>query len=752
MRSLERSHIFQRRALSGQRLKRNHRKRVDVGWTVGSGILRARRQLRSHTRQCRRDSKACDTRSVGRHDDVARVEHAVLNAASGGMVDRGGQRLDQSNRVLDRIPAAVAQNDIERLTKDVFLRQVHGTGIDPCRDWRRDMWVIDVGADKRFEMLYESSRLLGCQFEAKYFDRDQAIVPAFVRAKHRAERARTNLMENLERPECLWRKVQNGIFAAQRANGNINSLHFPVDIRRIPGIRKLAADYAFQFSSLAPFFSGDPTSASSWDIAIANAQRHPRSRAELSDLVTRQLQRREAPAPALEAAARLQNQQTVAILTGQQAGLFGGPLYTLYKGLTAIKLAARVSQQHGVPAVAAFWVESEDHDWEEVASCSVLDSDYHRRTITLAPPQGAGQTPIGLLHLGDEITRTVDELAATLPKTEFTSSLLDDLRKVYRPRVPAGEAFARWLDRLLGDFGLIVFDCSDAAAKPLASDVFAHEISHPGRTWELAGEAGERLTANGYHAQVEVSSHGGAALFRLNGGRRPLESGDPRALEKDARARPETFSPNVLLRPIVEDSLFPTICYVSGPNELAYLAQLRRVYEHFGVPMPLFFPRASATILDAASARFLAKHDLPFETLQARDESALNRLLAASLPESVDRTLKDAEDTIAEKMAALIESVPAVDPTLEGAARSTLGKLQHDLSSLRGKVISAAKKRDETLRRQFFRAQAQAFPDGIPQERALGSIGFLNRYGPALVQRLVHDLPLDLGQHWVLTL
>ena len=168
--------------------------------------------------------------------------------------------------------------------------------------------------------------------------------------------------------------------------------------------------------------------------------------------------------------------------------------------------------------------------------------------------------------------------------------------------------------------------------------------------------------------------------------------------------------------------------------------------------MPLFYPRASATVLDSASTRFLTKHNLPFEALQARDDSALNRLLAASLPEAVDRALWEAEEAIAKSMAALIASVPAVDPTLEGAAQSTLGKLQHDLSTLRGKVINAAKKRDETLRRQFFRAQAQAFPDGMPQERAVGGIWLINRYGPAFVQRMLEDLPLDLGHHWVLTL
>jgi bacillithiol biosynthesis cysteine-adding enzyme BshC len=529
-------------------------------------------------------------------------------------------------------------------------------------------------------------------------------------------------------------------------------LHIPVDIRRFPWVKKLAADYAFQFSSLAPFFSGNPASPASWTDAIANAQRHPRPRKELSALLVKQLERRDAPAAARDAAARLAHPDTVAIVTGQQAGLFGGPLFTLYKGLTAAKLAAHVSKDHGVPVVAVFWVESEDHDWDEVASVSLLDNELQRKTITLPRPPEAGQAPIGAIKVGSEITTVLDQLASTIPQTEFTADLLADLRHAYAPGITMSDAFARILDRTLGGLGVIVFECSDRAAKPFASGIFARELSHPGRTWALAGDAGRRLASDGYHAQVDGSSQTGAALFRLDGSRTAIEAVDAPQLEHEALSRPETFSPNVLLRPIVEDTLFPTVCYVSGPNELAYLGQLREVYQHFGVPMPLMYPRASATVLDSASARFLEKHELPFEALQARDESALNRLLAASLPESVDRALTDADKAIQEKMAAIIASVPAIDATLEGAAKSTLGKLQHDLTTLRGKVISAAKKRDETLRRQFFRAQAQAFPDGIPQERALGSIALLNRYGPALVQRLMQELPLDLGHLWVLTL
>ena len=224
------------------------------------------------------------------------------------------------------------------------------------------------------------------------------------------------------------------------------------------------------------------------------------------------------------------------------------------------------------------------------------------------------------------------------------------------------------------------------------------------------------------------------------------------ALQREAIEQPAGFSPNVLLRPIVQDTLFPTVCYVAGPNELAYLGQLRGVYEHFGVPMPLMFPRASATLLDSAAMRFLAKYDVALESLQAQDEAALNDLLKAQIPESVDQAFADASLAIDAKMARLVEAIPAIDPTLEHTARSTLGRMQHDLQTLHGKMISAAKRRDETLRRQFTRTRALAFPDGHAQERTIGFISFLNQYGPSLIDRLDAELPLDLGSHWIITI
>lgn len=536
-----------------------------------------------------------------------------------------------------------------------------------------------------------------------------------------------------------------------------------VDIRAYPGFRRLAADYAYAFDGVRDFFAGNPADPDAWAAAIARAQSFARNRDRqaVADALAAQQQRRGAPPEARAATQRLRDASTVAVVTGQQAGLFGGPLFTLLKAVTALKLAARIQDDHGVPAVAVFWIDAEDHDWNEVAGVDVLDAEYHPRRIRLADPPGAGVLPVARLSLDQSAVAAIDELAAVLPPTEFTGTLLTRLRSAYRPGTGMSEAFGRMLEFALGEFGLIVYCASDRATKPLVRGVFAREAQFPGTTSELAAEAGVRLVARGYHAQVDPHVDS-LALFHLNEGRTPIRVQNGRydlgdrerdlpGLLRDIDASPETFSPNVLLRPIVQDTLFPTVAYVAGPNELAYLGQLRPVYEHFRVPMPLMYPRGSATLLDSAGARFLDRYGMPIAALQAQDESALNHLLEAQLPADVERAYHEAATAIEERLQRVIAAVPGLDPTLEGAARSVQGKVRHELQGLHHKIISAAKRRDDTLRRQFARTRAQAFPGGHAQERTVGFVYFLNRYGQALVDRLLVELPLDLGSHWVLT-
>lgn len=540
-----------------------------------------------------------------------------------------------------------------------------------------------------------------------------------------------------------------------------SSLRIPVDVRRFPGIRRLAADYAYDFAAVAAFFSGNPSNGRDWAEAIAATQVHSRQREQIASVVAAQQQRRQAPAPAVEATARLVDQKAVAIVTGQQAGLFGGPLFTLLKAMTALKLAHEVSRDHQVPALAIFWVEAEDHDWNEVRSCTVFDKELEPRTVSL-PARSGDPSPVSSVVLDQTVTTAIDELATFLPPTEFTPTLLRDLRAAYAEGTGMADAFARWLERVLGPYGLVVYDASDPASKPLATGIFARELSTAGHTGKLASTSGSELVSRGYHAQVQMADDS-LALFRLDGSRRAIRRqngelviGDqrypPSALLQEAGEHPTGFSPGVLLRPIVQDALFPTVCYVAGPNELAYLGQLRRVYEHFGVPMPLMYPRASATLLDSASFRFLSKYQLALEALQPQDDTTLNALLESLISPAVEQSFASAAEAIEREMSKIAQAIPAVDPTLEATAKTTGVRMQHDLETLHSKMIQAAKRRNETLRRQFGRARALAFPHGHAQERSIGFVAFLNQYGTALIDRLSGELPLDMGHHWVVTI
>jgi bacillithiol biosynthesis cysteine-adding enzyme BshC len=656
----------------------------------------------------------------------------------------------------------------------------------------------EVGGNQRLELGHQLMDALRRQIQTKEFDGDQPRLLGLVRAEHGTQDACADLMKYSEWTESVRRRradsvrVQRGCSSKEgkrivtlkhflfnrlgvlqysaeglelpvpsvpTSTANNTTSRIGVDLRRLPWIRRLAADYVFNFPAVAPFFSGNPTEPSAWTDAIARAQGHVRRRHDIVAVLAAQQERRGAPARAREAARQLADPNTVAIVTGQQAGLFGGPLFTLLKAVTALKLADQVSRERQVTVVPIFWIDAEDHDWDEVRSCTVFDPTLATHTVSLPAREGGEPLPIASICLDPIVNTALDDLERVLAPTDFRAGILNDLRSAYAQDLGMAHAFGRWLERVLGDRGLVVYESSDPAAKSIATPVFVRELSSPGETSRLVSAAGADLTARGYHAQVQPQDDA-AALFYLDGSRRPIRHRDGQfsvgdetfadaALVTLAAERPTLFSPNVVLRPIVQDTLFPTICYVAGPNELGYLAQLRRVYDRFGVPMPLIYPRASATLVDGAGFRFLQKHDLPFESLQAQDESALNQLLQAQMPPSVEESFASAVQAVDAHMARLAEAIQSLDPTLEGATKTTLGRMQHDLSTLRNKMIQAAKRRDETLRRQFGRARALAFPDGHPQERAIGFVSFLNQYGPALVERLQQELPLDVGHHWI---
>ena len=531
----------------------------------------------------------------------------------------------------------------------------------------------------------------------------------------------------------------------------------PIDFRAIPWSSRLVNDYCHNFNQLRDFYLADPQQTDSWKTAI-DARRANPINPKVGEIVAQQLRDRGAPDPAISNAKKLLDSKSVAIATGQQAGLFGGPLFTILKALTVIKLARQVSTDHDIPVVPIFWIDAEDHDLDEISSCQFLDANMNLSAVTIPFDEHQGTTAAAI-RLNSSISEALAQLTAELQPTEFTSEIEKALRTAYAPGTRLVEAFARWLDTLLGKYGLVTYDASDSRTKSIVKPVFAKELETLGRTSKLAAASGLAMRSKGYSAQVSPALDT-TALFWIDSQRKPIRigasgfliDGQPVSAEHirtEVEEKPEHFSPNVLLRPLIQDVLFPTIAYVAGPHELAYLGQLKEIYDSFGVPMPLIYPRASITIVDSPTVKFLDRNNIDFVTLQAHDDAALNALLSEQLPDEINAAVIALSQNISDQLSNIKLAVPDIDPTLEGTVKSTQGRMDKELRHLKTKIIQAAKRRHETLRRQFFRARSISFPGGSPQERSIGFIYFLNRYGEASIDRLLEQLPLAAGKHWL---
>ena len=516
--------------------------------------------------------------------------------------------------------------------------------------------------------------------------------------------------------------------------------------------------YVHDFASVSSLFSGNSAVADDWRTTIRRVVASRVGVPTSVSVLLPQLAGRRAPTAALDAAARLARPGAVAVVTGQQAGLFGGPLYTLLKAITALRLARWVEAEFDAPAVPIFWVESEDHDWAEIRSATFLDRHASLASATAIDPPGAGVQPVAALELcdGDPVLKT---LADQLAPTEFSGSLLDMLGRHYRPGTGVVRAFAGWMDELLGSEGLVVFEAHDPAAKPLAGSIFARELEYPGRTAALVRRRATLLRSMGFEPQVEPAEHVPCLFYLNDRGRHPLGRSDGNAdgdseittLQREVAERPQRFSPNVLLRPIVQDRLFPTVCYVAGPSELVYQSQLKDVYASFELEPPLIHPRLSATLLDASAARFLTRYGLSVADLHADHESILRKLVARELPPGLEDIFVSAERALIEQVAGLRPVVAQVDQTLAGAVDTSIAHVRQVLVNLQGKAFQAAKRKNETLRRQLDRTQTLVFPGRVPQERGLSALTFLNRHGLALRDRLLELDPFSAGRHHVLT-
>lgn len=469
-------------------------------------------------------------------------------------------------------------------------------------------------------------------------------------------------------------------------------------------------------------------------------------RAAAARALVRQQELRGNPVAAAQAA-RLAEPGACAVVTGQQAGLFGGPLYVLYKALGAQRVAREVEARSGRPCVPVFWIASDDHDFAEVRQVTLLDEAGQIRDWRYAPHALPEGRPAAAILLDETVAPLVEEALSSLPMSPYREEVGAALRRAYAPGHSLSGAFALWLGALLPD--LVLLDPADPELKRLMAPVMAREIAERSPGSALALEAGERLKAAGYHQQVPVRGGGFLNLFLVDGGARRALALDGDLIEvrgtgrrfslAEALARleadPAAWSPGVLLRPLAQDLLLPTAAYVGGPAEIAYHAQIGPSYAHYGVPRPVLLPRPSVTVVEAAQTRALDAEGLGLRDLTGDAEALVTRWAREAYPD-VEEAFAAVREAVAREMANVEERLAALDPTLRAAADSARGRALHQIESLHEKATRALKKRDQGRAERLRRTRDALLPGGAPQERGLGLLGLVARHGPGLVDVL----------------
>lgn len=464
---------------------------------------------------------------------------------------------------------------------------------------------------------------------------------------------------------------------------------------------------------------------------------------------------------------KLRAEDCVAVVSGQQAGLFTGPLYTIYKAISAVKLAGCLAQR-GTAAVPVFWVATEDHDFVEVTTAEFIGCDCRLASVEVPATIHREGTPVGTVSLDESIEETIKRMLEVLPDTEFTPEVGALLRAAWSPGRSYGEAFARMMTALVGCYGLVLLDPLDARLKRLAAPLYARAASKAQEMAVAIETRSRELEEAGYHAQVMASANSfplflhtedGArhAVVRNNDGRyqaKALRDAEYTAeeLAEWAQREPERFSPNVTLRAVVQDYLLPTVAYFGGAAEIAYFAQTAEVYRVLDRPATPILHRASMTIVERRTSRTLERYGLKLTDLFEGLDAVIARVVEQHLGTETAQAFNRTEESVKRELDALQQQLHAVDPTLAEALETGRRKINYQLEGLRTRFHRAQMQRDRAAHRQLERALAALYPHKSLQERHLNIASLVSRHGRYVIQWIYDAINLGSSDHQIVYL
>jgi len=529
-----------------------------------------------------------------------------------------------------------------------------------------------------------------------------------------------------------------------------------VPFHQIPHTSHLFLDYLSYLPAVREFFPRSPN-FDGWVKQEAGLVSYSTARREkVSAVLEQQNGEWDASGKTLENIERFRR-GAHAIVTGQQVGLFGGPLFSIFKALSAVKLAAQATSA-GVDCVPLFWLATEDHDLAEVNHVSLFSSEGVPEKISISS-QGTLDAPVGTITFGTEIEDAVEQATVLLGDSEVTTWL----RESYRPGGTLGSGFARLFARLFAEWGVILLDPADKEFHLLVQPLFRSAIEKAPELDQALLARGKALDNAGYHQQVKVTAattllfevnHGARMVVRrrsngVNGGEFQVgqEKLSKQQLLERIEQAPENFNPNVLFRPVVQDFLLPTVAYIGGAAEVAYFAQVAVVYEKLLGRVTPVLPRFSGTLLEPKAERVLTRYQLGFADLFEGPERVREMIAARSLPDDLQARFAEARSEVERSLAALRGSVEKLDSTLVRAADRAAARMSYQLHRLQGQAGRAAALRNNVIDRHTDTVCNALYPHKTLQEREIGGVSFLARYGAGLLETLYQAIRTDCHDH-----
>lgn len=527
--------------------------------------------------------------------------------------------------------------------------------------------------------------------------------------------------------------------------------------RQIPHTTRLFLEYLDFTPEIRPFYPRSPRFRD-WASSEASRIEYPAERrAKVASILERQNRSWGAPEKTLAHVERFRR-GALALVTGQQVGLFGGPAFSLYKALSTIRLAEEAGKL-GIDAIPIFWLATEDHDFEEVDHIRILGPEGRPETLA-SGARPKPNVPVGSISFGAEISEAVQAAASLMAQPELAQLVADS----YRPGAGFGTAFARLFAALFSDFGVVLVDGSDPELDQIAAPLYRATLARASELSAALLRRDQELGASGYHQQVHVTASS-TPLFVFRGGERiPLhlgaagefELGDERStlpeLEARAGSSPDSFSPNVLLRPVVEDYLLPTLAYVGGAAEVAYFAQAGVLYQELLGRVTPVLHRFSATLIEPKAQALLDKYRLKLTDLWGGPESLREQMATRRLPGDLASSFDQAISAVEHSMTAIRERLAQLDQTLVESSENAASKMVYQVQNLRARAARAELRHTEVIARHAEALTNVLYPEKTLQERQWAGIQFLAKFGRELLPSLKEMIHPDCLDHQVIRL